>query len=605
MWDLKKLGAGVLLGALCHLGGSGAAPGQAKGSTAFFITIDGLQPELAQKIEAAGRLNAPKGLGWLLRDSAVSREAKAIVTPITAASHMSIITCTPPSRHGVVSNLFLKDGQRVSGFAVDPATEPFWLAARRQGKTVLSLVYPGVDGATERRRADLGLGYPLEALLPAPMTLNWRLSSLAAAVGWALPKELKAQKGLKEASLDVVLNPETQETRKLFVLVAGIGTPNTELIVASTKNITKGSLGRLAVGDPGRRFLDLFFLEERPDSGLVGVKRRVMLRAYAPDAETIRLYVSRATYNQAYPESLRRRLDALDLVWPDDGIKDESIPLSPTEWVESKAITDRFISEVARVVVPETKPDIVLFYQPLIDSLGHEFASILPQPFDPKNADEVTQAFTTGFGIIDANLSSLLTTVGEASPVMAMGDHGMDAVFKGVNVAALLGRGGVQDGIILSGGDLLLVYPKTRGVATDVEQAQAVGQRLRDKLRQTQYEGRQVLGFSAARRDYAAVVPDEDYRREWPYGEAVYALAAREGLVLQFKPASSELFVDAPRRGSHGKMVKADMTTMLIAKGKGIGRQDLGPLSLLDAVPTFSKLLGIRPPKDCIGKSLF
>src|SRR5687767_7604025 len=93
----------------------------------------------------AGKLTAPRGLGWLLEQGLYSPKAFPIVTTLTAASHVGTITCTPPSRHGITANSFLKGGARVSGYTDDFTGEPLWKSASRQGRKTLALAYVGAD----------------------------------------------------------------------------------------------------------------------------------------------------------------------------------------------------------------------------------------------------------------------------------------------------------------------------------------------------------------------------------------------------------------------------------------------------------------------------
>jgi len=573
----------------------------------FFISIDGIQPDLATTLSEHGQLSAPKGLGWLLVGSAVSRAAEPLVTPITAASHASTITCSPPSRHGIIANAYLKHGQIANGFSEEFATEPLWRAAMRQGQHVLSLGYVGTDGTSEARRADYGLAYPLDRLMAPPKTLTFTAGDLAVAGGWTAPESLGSMVGAREISFDVVLNPITHESRRIYVLVLGASGDRPVLYAADSKDLSLAPLAALQTDDPGSSFADIFFTEASPESTVLGTKRRVTLRASRGTTGQISLYVSRPSYNQAYPEAFRQKLDHLNLVWPDYGIKDAIIPVTALQWVESQAMIDRFLADVAVQMLPELAVDIVLFYQPLIDSLGHRSQSQLPRPFNPANADDVSKAFVSSFHIIDQNLSRMLVAAeashGGLGNIFLMGDHGMDGIVKVVNVAHLLPKDHGAKVEVFSSGDLILIYPKA---GTAAGTAELVAADLRQKLGETIYQGSPVLGFSAKRADFAASVPAADYRREWPYGEAVAAFAGVSGLWLRYLPLDANLLLEPTALGMHGKMVMAtDSRTLFIAKGAHIPEQELGPINLVDAVPTFTKQLGITPPRDCVGKDLF
>ena len=570
----------------------------------YFVSIDGLQPDLLLTLKNEGRLKAPLGLGWLLEDSMVSREASPVVTSLTASSHASTITCTPPSRHGIYANGFIKDGKKVNGFNEPLNTEPFWRSSMRQGKKVLSLGYVGTDGSDESRKASFGLAYPLDSLLGPSQTLNWTLQDLAPASGWTLPPELTAKKDLREATIAFTLNPKTQEKRLVEVLLAPTPEGTATLYFGKTKDLLGQSLGKLASNDPTHPIENFFFVEEDSKSALKGSKRRVFARALAAPAGKINLYLSRVSYNQAYPESFRQALDDQNMVWPDYGIKDPSVTLG--EWVEVQAMIDQFLVDVATKTVPEQDIDIVLFYQPLIDALGHKMQGKLPQPFKSTHADEVTQAFVRSFELVDQNLSRLFSIPGSDGAKFVMGDHGMDPVHTVINIAPLLPKDHVDKVEVLTSGDLVLIYPLQSPGDKEAawNAAYEVGEALKQKLTQTMVKGQSTLGFARKRTDFTTTKSD-DYLREWQFGEAAWAFAAPSGLWLQYQPLKQELLLDVPAYGMHGKSVgTTDMVTMFIGKGLGAPAKELGPMSLIQAIPTFSKLLGIAPPKDCVGTSL-
>ena len=537
----------------------------------------------------------------------VSSEAAPIMTPITAASHISTVTCTPPSRHGIVSNSFIKNGQKVNGFNESFSPEPLWRAAMRQGKVVLTLGYVGTDGTSENRQPSLSLAYPLDSLLGPSQTLTWTLADLPSAQGWSLPTglaSLKSRQDLRETTITVTLNPKTEETRTLHVLIVPQVDHDAQVYLAESKDLAASPYGSLLTSDPTHPVVDFYFTESHQNSTLKGVKRRVFARTLKAPTGAVTLYLSRVSYNQAYPDSFRQALDDANLVWPDYGVKDPSISLP--EWVEAQSMIDRFLTEVGVRMIPTYDVDIVLFYQPLVDALGHKMQSRLPQPFDPHAQDEVTRAFVRAFAIVDENLSRLFSIPGAEGPFFVMGDHGMDAVYTAINIAPLLPKDHIDKVEIFSSADLLLVYPLQS--ATDKEAAMqialTVGDDLRKKLEAIRLSGREILGFARKKTDFLTS-PTADFSKEWQYGDAAWVFAATSKHWLQYQPLKPDLVLEPTAFGMHGKSIgSTDMSTLFVAKGSGVPARDIGPVSLIQAVPTFSKLIGIKPPKDCLGASL-
>ena len=207
---------GFFIALACCMGLSAMVRGASVQSTspAYFISIDALQPVLLKAAADGGVLKGRHGFSWLLAGALVYDRALPLVT-LTAASHISTITCTPPSRHGIVANAFLKGGAEHNGFTEPFRQEPLWRSAMRQGKKVLTLGYVGADNTAAERHADFTLSFPDETLLGPEQRLSWQVEQLPAAVDWTLPEEMAAASGLRETTLTIVLNPQSGERRTL------------------------------------------------------------------------------------------------------------------------------------------------------------------------------------------------------------------------------------------------------------------------------------------------------------------------------------------------------------------------------------------------------
>jgi hypothetical protein len=569
----------------------------------YFISIDGLQPDLLRALDGAGALTASKGLGDLYRHALVVDAATPVVS-LTAASHVSTITCSPPSRHGIVANAYIVDGKKVSGYDHPFVGEPLWRAAMRQGKKVLSLAYVGSDGPTPERLADFGLGYPDADLIGPHQQLDWTLAALPAAQGWSAGATGARLDGAKEATITIVLNPKTQEAATLQVLLVPRDGGDPTIYVDNDKDLANGYLGTLGGGDDGAKIVDAYFTETNASSTMLGAKRRSFLRGISHAAGHVGLYVSKASYNAAYPASFRQRLDELNLVWPDYGVADPK--LTTAEYLETQSMIDRFLTTVAEQVVPELDVDLVLFYQPLIDTLGHKLESALPRPFDPAATDEVTRAFVAAFQLVDADLGRLLAHTGPRDVVAAMGDHGMDPIRKAVNVAKLLPSDHIGKVEIVSSGSMTLLYAPANATPAQIAEAKAIGAGLRDKLVATSFEGAPIYG-NAWQKDAFGPTPNDqgDYTREWQYGEALWAYSTASGFWLLYQPLTPDTFFDPPALGMHGQDIHLPtMVTAMMFRAPELRPEHRAAGSLIDAVPTFSRLVGMAPPTQCLGHSL-
>jgi predicted AlkP superfamily pyrophosphatase or phosphodiesterase len=512
-----------------------------------FISLDGLNPNYVHSLSQAGKLQG--GLSTLDSRAVYSRQAAPVVTTITAASHVSTITCSPPATHGIVSNNFRRGDQVISGFDTEFSAEPLWKAAIRQGRRVLALAYVGADGRTPNRTATWGLAYPDPAKISQPQNVTLQAG--------------------EQKAVDVVLSPQTNERTTFYIR-------NTQDLVEvdidqDSSNGISGTLRRQIDS-----VVDLYFRETQGGQLL----RRVTLRWL----DATRVYVSGASYNNAYPESYRTLLEERRLVWPNYGIKGDQ---TPAQKVASSSDVDRFLADVAAMSLQELPVDVLLYYQPLIDSVGHAWQEQLPKPFNPNANDEMTTQFVTAYQIIDRTLARVFNAAGPDAAIAVMGDHGMDGTKNYFNLAAFWPadeRMTVAANVITSGG-LGLIYGDLAAIDDEL---------------------RQILAF-----EYRGALAVQKILRKaetdpWHWGEASAVLFANEGLAFEVNPGADERLTPPRIGGNHGHdLALSQMRTGLFFLTPEVQKQvDLGPVSLADAVPTFSEAIGLDPPANCQGQSL-
>src|SRR6185369_8768918 len=157
-------------------------PPRNAGRRAVVISFDGVSgTRLTRLLSEPGKL--PAGGYARLAARGLSAERAQPPTPaLTAVSHVTLATGALPWQTGIVSNTIL-DREKpfpatISGFDAPIRAETLWEAARRQGKRVGSILYPGADGKAPARTADWGMifvnGRPGEGKLLAPDRSDWK-----------------------------------------------------------------------------------------------------------------------------------------------------------------------------------------------------------------------------------------------------------------------------------------------------------------------------------------------------------------------------------------------------------------------------------------------
>ncbi|MGE0174411.1 MAG: alkaline phosphatase family protein [Oligoflexales bacterium] len=551
----------------------------------YYVSVDALNPAYVRALIDAGLLNAPHGFKWVVENADGYKAWPAEIT-LTAPSHLSTITCSPPSKHGVVANAFLKDGVKVSGFATTPSTETFFEAAKRQGLKVSSVAYVGIDGNGPRRSADYGVSYPDAQFVAPNKTINLEFAN--------------QRETTKVETLHLILNPKTSESRDVVLQVRTLENSSLEITIDEDDNNENGYLAQTKVEVEGlSKPVPLYFIEKDSSSALVGFKRRVDL-TFKNTPNKVVVYVGGSSYNNAHPASLRELLDKKNIVWPSEfSFADE-----PSLHVEQTGYYNTFLAEAAEVIQENEDTDADFFYQSVVDSTAHSYEGLLPRPFDPKNTDPITLAYIKAYQIVDQNLSKFLARAKADDVVFVLGDHGMEPITKMVNVARAVDNNvdavPLRDVKLMASGTLILLYPLSNSQG-DVDRAERYGWQLQKALRNLQFEGKPVLGQWYFK---------NGYKRPWPFHDAVWAFTGAEKFWLVSRENEQEIFLRPDATGMHGHSTNVpSMATGAFLKYPGANLTSDKPymtaeISLLDVIPTFSSLMKISPPKNCTGRSL-
>ncbi|HEY6146198.1 MAG TPA: alkaline phosphatase family protein, partial [Thermoanaerobaculia bacterium] len=136
-------------------------PSGAAGRRAVMISFDGVSgTRLARLMSTPGKLPAG-GYARLAERGLFAERARPPTPALTAVSHVTLATGALPWQTGIVSNTILDRTKpfpaTISGFDAPIRADTLWEAARRQGKRVGSMLFPGADGQTPARSADWGM----------------------------------------------------------------------------------------------------------------------------------------------------------------------------------------------------------------------------------------------------------------------------------------------------------------------------------------------------------------------------------------------------------------------------------------------------------------
>ncbi|HEV7517508.1 MAG TPA: alkaline phosphatase family protein [Thermoanaerobaculia bacterium] len=580
----------------------------------LLLSLDGAAGDVLHHLYAEGKLDAG-GFARFFREGQVAEAIVPVNPTLTSSNHISLATGYPASATGIVSNRFHWPGTPcctvVSGFDASIATETLWEAARRQGKRVGCVTWPGVDGKDDRRRADWGMIYAQPDRPSALVNLGRR--------DWA-PAEIPRGTAFAPSYAPVLVahvklpgsRPQGDEGLDLFaldraddgvvrydrLLVRAPGTPEQTLATGQWLHL----LSPAPAAAPGA-----------PEGTPAGLWIKVL--AIDPGLASVRLYFGSANHTRAYPEGFAAALTAAGLAWP--GAPDDR--RLQASWQGQQGIDlDTFVEQAERFAgffggslrVAAARPDwdLLLGYSPVIDEAGHTLS--LVDPRQPGFSPELAQACARGrlrvWQAVDRELARLLSEVDLATTrVLVVSDHGMAPVHTLLypNVL-LLGKGYLavdEQGTVLpqkttvvavSDGGLSHLYLGPRAGADPARQEKLLAD-LRALFEGFTVDGVHPFARVLTRREAAAVGLDHPNS-----GDLI--LFANEGYLFDDGADRRIARAVAPTQvyGTHGYLnTNADMHGIYMVLGAGVLPGTSSAVPSTEVAGRVAEWLGIEKPR--------
>jgi hypothetical protein len=335
---------------------------------------------------------------------------------LTSSTHVSILTGLDPQQHGVVSNWFHLPGMPADrvmrGLDTDVEVETLVEAARRKGKRVGAVPFPTVDARTARRTADFGLVWTnsvTEGRIVKLTKADFRRE-------WVPPTW--TQRPQRRASFSPVMRArvEWRVSRELRADVDVVALDTTDDRVTNYDAYAIESEERELPLDGG------WFAVEKQNHG----SWSKILDAKALD---VTLYWGAISRTNAYPETFRALLDEEAGFWP--GAPDERADIDPATFAEQIERLSDFLARAQALSVERMEFDLLLAYQPVIDSALHNFLG-----YD----DAIVHRAYLAADRAAARVGSQLDANRDA--FLVMGDHGLVPITREVHLGVLLAQHG-------------------------------------------------------------------------------------------------------------------------------------------------------------------
>ena len=360
----------------------GGGPPDIRAERVLVVSYDSVGADLAWQWIDGGVTASPDGLAGMAANGLSAERLRMVDPTLTAVNHVTLATGGDAAATGIVSNTYHLQGtpirESVSGFTTSSNVEPLWVAARKKGLRVATLMWPGADGAAPDRMGDFGTVWPGPALSPSeildfePETaqttgevpsndglppLMWRL---AIDLGASSPGEVEALVALVDADPD--------------------GMPRYDAVAVRLIDAVDWSY----VGE--MEWVELAFEAQGPDDPR---PRRygAWCKILRIDRMTggLRFYRGGANRLTAYPRDFEDRLTAAIGPWPGEADRkvadwwldlDRGIDLDT--FIEQGERLDRYLDRMAEWVLAEEAADLVLAYHSSVDVYLH--AALITDP---------------------------------------------------------------------------------------------------------------------------------------------------------------------------------------------------------------------------------
>ena len=347
---------------------------------------------------------------------------------LTAVSHITHVTGALPESTGIVSNTMLDFAKlfpaTISGFDAPIRAETLWQAARRQGKRVGVMLYPGADGKGPQRTANWMMTWPGDPVAPG------KLRSLDAAA-WLPVEASEGPPSFSPVRRAVLSFAKTSHSVRLLALDRtddGRVDYDRVLVVSET-----GPRREVRVGE-------WFPVEVASGEGRTGAWCKVL--ALAPDLSRAEIYVGPLSRSTGVPREWVRALDDQIGFWP--GTPDhEAFGAESGRSEIFLEQTDRLVDFLTRadlLALSRRDWDLLLVYQPEVDEVSHEFLLIDPrQPrFTPERSARFLRLVEESYALADRSLDAVEKSLSPADSLFVTSDHGMTAIWGEISINEIL-----------------------------------------------------------------------------------------------------------------------------------------------------------------------
>jgi predicted AlkP superfamily pyrophosphatase or phosphodiesterase len=553
---------------------------------AVLVSFDGVAGE---RLEAMLDDPAKLPAGAFRRLAARGFHAVRSVPPtpsLTAVSHITHVTGALPQVTGIVANTMLDPtkpfGTTISGFFAPIRAETLWQAARRQGKRVGVMLYPGADGNGPERTADWMMTWPGDPLAPG------RLYSVTPAA-WQTVATPNAPASFSPPRKTVLAFEKTPHSVVLLAFDAtDDGRVNYDRLLVLPET---GERREVRIGD-------WFPVEVSSGDGRTGAWCKLL--ALAPDLGVAEIYLGPLSRTTGVPRDWVRRLDEEIGFWP--GMPDTDAfgenSARPEVFLEQTERLVEFLTRADLLAISRSDWDLLLLYQPEVDETSHEFLLVDPgqSRYTPERSARFLGYVEKSYALADRSLDAIEKALRPSDSLFVTSDHGMTPIFAEIAVNSILREAGLLNVdaknepapsspvIAVTSSGIAHIHRNRNAPPSTLDRAERV-------LRDFRVDGKSPF--------------DRIVRREAAGDLGLNAPESGDLIVLlrpgfQFTWSAEGHPVRLPHSyGGHGyRNVHSQVDATFFAAGPGIPRERVEKIGSWQIAARVARALGIEPPRN-------
>ena len=567
---------------------SSQVPDRGRSERVFLISFDGLS---ANDLDTHLRAGTVPAFSRLIADGTYGRSIPVNPT-LTSPAHISIAAGADPQKTGIVSNTFHSPGtprtHGSSGFDAPFDTDTLWESARRQGKKVGVITFPGVDGKGPRRSGDWGLVYshPVTRSKMIHLKRNDFRAVASPAAG-------------SYGSLKAVVRWEFSEnsTTKVGhdVEIVVLDTTNDRIENYDAARVRMG--GQEIVPDEKKWFPLSASIATTDGNRVYGSWSKIM--QLDADLNEVVVYWGPITSTAGYPAWYREMIDREVGFWPgppDDFLSEDWLSkregVDPETYIEQLQRFSNFFTAATILSMQRMPWDLILTYQPIIDEAEHTYRIVndRQQWSTPENRAAGARVREQAYRSADLSLSRMRSALPSRTGLVVTGDHGLDAVDTQVRVNRLL----VEWGYALQQEDML--SEKTRWMAfTSGSLVHIYGfEKLPGEVDAIVAELRELRSLDGEPVfELVRTKTPQDHKNTGDIIATAYPRFAVSSSLRGVAISKSAFF------GQHGGLNHHNaFHTVYIAAAPGVPVTNLGEIPQTSVAARVSAILGIHPPND-------